>query len=634
MLTWTALEVLSPQSFRRPEELASGEGYRIARFQDHALPWEKGGEKSRRNYRLYYQIILGTIDMEPAISQLLSVYTDKRAERPQTKGECILATLLVDREGRPVESDAVTVSSFAWGVPIALKGDLKALGEWQPAERELLEALDERIRRYDDDGHPTSLTLNDIDAAYDWLVAQLDLPTEIVQRPYFAVRSYQWFRIDEPPEALLLNSFFLTDLHRARELFREGEATPNLSRYVGQIVPDERHDLLRDQAAITSALHPAKMPHGRWPAAGRYPLVALQQVAVNLAAHDLEGEGILAVNGPPGTGKTTLLRDIVAHVVTERARVMVRFDDPETVFHNSKQRVRRGNAFLWMYELDERLRGFEMVVASSNNKAVENVSAELPGIEAVASDALTAGYFKTVSDALLGRETWGMIAAVLGNAANRAKFRQSFWWDEECGFTRYLQHACGTPVFVTEESESGEKIERPPLIITAEKPPGDKHEALLRWKAARRKFRAAAKTAERVLKLAERAAELPPMIVERDEMLARLEAKMTQTAANLERLHDEHKSSEREEQQADQAHKKAQRNLALVRGAKPSFLSRLFARRRFTQWKQEFLEASSHASANERVLKESKARRNELISSLQSEQTKLDEGEPAGSRAA
>jgi hypothetical protein len=52
-------------------------------------------------YRLYYQIVLGTIQMEVAITQLLTVYTDKRYERPPARGEGILATIVVDWEGRP-----------------------------------------------------------------------------------------------------------------------------------------------------------------------------------------------------------------------------------------------------------------------------------------------------------------------------------------------------------------------------------------------------------------------------------------------------------------------------------------------------------------------------------------------------
>jgi stage III sporulation protein SpoIIIAA len=53
---------------------------------------------------------------------------------------------------------------------------------------------------------------------------------------------------------------------------------------------------------------------------------------VNLAVSDCLGTNLFPVNGPPGTGKTTLLRDVVAALVVRRAEAMCIFDEPEGAF--------------------------------------------------------------------------------------------------------------------------------------------------------------------------------------------------------------------------------------------------------------------------------------------------------------
>ena len=75
---------------------------------------------------------------------------------------------------------------------------------------------------------------------------------------------------------------------------------------------------------------------------------------------------------------------------------MCRFDDPAEAFTHSGERISAGaSSWLHLYRVCPDLRGYELLVASSNNKAVENVSAELPGLQAVADDAPDLRYIKS-----------------------------------------------------------------------------------------------------------------------------------------------------------------------------------------------------------------------------------------------
>jgi hypothetical protein len=75
------------------------------------------------------------------------------------------------------------------------------------------------------------------------------------------------------------------------------------------------------------------------------------------------------------------------------------------------------------------LTGFEMVVASMNNGAIDNIAEEVPQMRAI--DEMWAGqsdYFAEHESRLLDAPAWALIAAPLGNKSNRERFADRFWW--------------------------------------------------------------------------------------------------------------------------------------------------------------------------------------------------------------
>jgi hypothetical protein len=610
---WTALEVLSPPLFVRPEDLAGGDGSAVIKLDDRPLPWERG-EKSRPGFRLYYQVVLGSVPMEPAIDRLLSKYADDRPERPLARGEAALAVVVVDQSGRPVEYPAVAVSSFAWGVVVALSGRLSDLAAWSTKERELSKFLEDELLGPEEEPsadqarRDSPLTKSRIQAAHEAVVRKLRLPPDLVRPPEFVIRSYVYYKDPNPPDPVLLNSFILGDLAQARGLIVGDQAPDTLKRYLGIAAPSWTRDLLRETAALEEAAAPGITPLARWPSPGKRSLVLLQQAAVNIAATTTDSSSILGVNGPPGTGKTTLLRDMVAGVLMQRAAAMVEIADPESAFTHTNQKLRAGAGWLHLYSIADSLRGFEMLVASTNNRAVENVSAELPSAEAVCAE-LAPRYFKTVSDAVHGRDTWGLIAAVLGNAQNRSRFRNAFWWDKDAGMFAYLGEATGVRQEIQEKDpETGELRRRPPKVVVNEHPPRSREEALDRWRDAVSRFRRAKVAAGKWQKWLEHVrqavATLPSLGSDADRLdsassVAFRAAVMAE--ADLDRARSSVEAQKASQLEAVAAHREHQRQ-------KPDLVARLFGSGQAEEWRVKDAALAEAVGTVSRALVDSKDR--------------------------
>lgn len=266
---------------------------------------------------------------------------------------------------------------------------------------------------------------------------------------------------DDTGEEMFLNSFIAGDLDEIETAVRKGRGGPALLSYLAacdDIRTDARHDVRADRWPLITGVAPDRIPAGCWPGRRVKPLVLSQQFAVNQIVDELaDGAGVFAVNGPPGTGKTTMVRDLLADIVVRRARKLAALPRPDMAFTTVVEQVSLSPTFHpRVRALRPELTGFEVVLATATNKAAENVTAELPACSAVDGaerEALAAEYFTDLATLLLhdDRQAWGLIAAVLGKRKHCREFADRFWWDREVG----LPHRLGQ-----EPADWGEAVAR------------------------------------------------------------------------------------------------------------------------------------------------------------------------------
>ncbi|MBV8092310.1 MAG: ATP-binding protein [Acetobacteraceae bacterium] len=502
--SWIAIEVLTPQLTKdggwnnlaadrggrqrnRKSDAEDGPALWQPPGDDDPPPWRippdappaqpdpiSNGLQSSKKERPWYSIILGALPAKDAFVRLDAAFQDQydedQIDRKQT-GHIIAASVVLDEWGIMVP-DSLAIASFAWGLGHMLAGGSPdGLSGWVERERDIKARFSDLLTPTGPGGHHRSLTWRDLRGASFELAAELGIPGEVWVQTPCAVELIR----DNSPNADILSSFFLPDLSRILQAVDTLPAAA--SSYLGLNPPADTWDALSDRHRLSELLVPALFPVVRWPGPGLHPLTLLQQAAVNAIVRDLKHQGLAAVNGPPGTGKTTMLRDLVAHILVVRAEKLVAIETPSD----------------GLGDID--LMDFAIVVASSNNTAVENVTLELPVRKKALDTSIWRDggleYFGHTATALLDlpadasedERSWGLIAARLGRSENRRKFFGSAWWDHDWGLNDWLNQVGWPNAPQHRDSLPGKLIELDP--------PPRWPEAMRHWRLVRADFQRA-----------------------------------------------------------------------------------------------------------------------------------------------
>jgi len=220
-----------------------------------------------------------------------------------------------------------------------------------------------------------------------------------------------------------------------------------------------RVDVVNDKTTISKAFSPDLFPNAAWPINNGNSLVLSQQFAVNRIFADLtHSNGIFSVNGPPGTGKTTLLKDVIANIIYLRACAIYEFrDNPQDAFTTIGNITYKfsSQGEKPIYGLHPIIEGHEIVVASANNGAVQNITNELPLINEIDSKYHNSmKYFAEIASNVNGNPSWGMISATLGNKKNNYNFINQFLlnnYDDEGESTRSILEFLKNPRYFNEK---------------------------------------------------------------------------------------------------------------------------------------------------------------------------------------
>ena len=203
-------------------------------------------------------------------------------------------------------------------------------------------------------------------------------------------------------DATNLHSFFINDLQKAKSV-----QSKNLNDYLtgnnsNRKDLDSRSTSPKfNRRIFVDILQPKNYPLSRFPSNIQFAPSFMQQVAINLSI-GYDSNNMRSVNGPPGTGKTTLLKDIFSELLLKQSYEIIQLKNKKIVGNYETVYWDNGSCKASIGVLPSQIAENGIIVASSNNGAVKNIVDELPLIseidESLVEDLKEIDYFKDISN--------------------------------------------------------------------------------------------------------------------------------------------------------------------------------------------------------------------------------------------
>lgn len=473
---WHTLEYLIPFNLDQTIDTAEANSRRYFRFDknsdDSDLPWLTASEMEHYQYQVYF----GVFDVRTANNDLLWLFHKANRDSRNDFLSCF-GCFTVDNNGIPLP-ETLLLCSLPWALGHLESGEINKKikeSDWDLKFKAYSRSVTTVL---EDNAHQLKNSKSSLDeeSFRDLIVSLTELGgwtnCEFEALAYCFVNEAKPTRqkdeqetirsdssgpveeivVEEDNDDKILNSFYAKEIQTVKNSFAVDDCGAAIKNFLNQneLTNAEKFNLDKKEI-LEGILAPRNIPLGRWASENKKYQSLMQQAAINLSLTKIKENGnLLSVNGPPGTGKTTMLRDIIAALIVKRAMQMSSFDNPHAAFKPMRTIPLDYGKPPTLYQPNSQITGFEMVVASSNNSAVKNVTQEIPDKKSISREHQDeAAYFQQVADNVFADneqvEPWGMVAAILGNSSNKYEFKKKFWSEQtpedelfRCTFQSFL----------------------------------------------------------------------------------------------------------------------------------------------------------------------------------------------------